>query len=72
MRLVDRADVIPTMVSQDVETIRAMMKELDAGVIELVQNTVREIISKNPGARDVLLNEPEKLDAIGMNIRAVA
>jgi len=48
MRLVDRADVIPTMVSQDVETIRAMMKELDAGVIELVQNTVRESSPRTP------------------------
>jgi hypothetical protein len=71
MRIADSADVIPTMLTQDIETIRAIIKTLPAGGVEGVRSTVREIINKNPGVREVLGNEPQKLAAIGIDVRAV-
>lgn len=69
MRLVDKADVIPTMISQNIETIRFVMNAFYAdGGIEDVKNAVREIITNNPGARDLLQKEPKKLEALGLSI----
>jgi hypothetical protein len=71
MRLADSNDVIPTMLSQDVETIRLIMDTLPAKGVEEVQSTVREIIAENPGARELLRNQPEKLDTIRLSVRGV-
>jgi hypothetical protein len=59
------------MLSQDLETIRAMMQTLPDGNMEGVRNTVREIIATNPGAREVLLNAPRTLEAIGLDVALV-
>jgi hypothetical protein len=60
------------MLSCDLETFRAMVGTLPVGGVEGVQNTVREIIANNAGACTTLRNEPQKLEALGLDVRAVA
>jgi hypothetical protein len=68
LRIQDKADIIPTMLSLDLEAIRAMVETLGASEMEQVQRTVIEIIEKNPGAREILSSQPEKLGAIGLEL----
>jgi hypothetical protein len=70
-RIADGDDIIPTILSEDLETIRSVVQTLDAGRREAVQTTVLHIVDQYPEAREVLRQQPQKLEALGLGIGAV-
>ena len=62
------SNVVPTLLSQGADTIRVLLQVLPDGVLDQVQNGVRQIIANNRGAREKLRTESEKLSAIGLDL----
>jgi hypothetical protein len=64
-RLPDKADVLPMLLSEDTETIRAAMEVLDASEVESLRSFVLQGLKESEFGQ-LLQKQPMKLEALGI------
>jgi hypothetical protein len=66
-RIGDPADYVPALLTEDLETIRSSVEMLhaggDSGAVEALRARVLQMIQESPEARQVLRQQPMKLEA---------
>lgn len=65
-RIADEADMVPAVLSEGEETVRAVVDTLDAATLRTVRDRVLQLINESPEAREVLRPQRSKLEALGI------
>jgi hypothetical protein len=65
-------EVIPSLLSETPETIRLMVEVLSdhPEAVAALQDSASKLMANSPEARNILLGQPEKLAALGLDIRS--
>jgi len=69
-RTPDKADVVPALLSEDLDTIRSTVEVLTTGKtnsLEAVRSVVLKMMNDSSEVSDVLRHQPQKLEALGIS-----
>jgi hypothetical protein len=65
-RIADEADVAPTVLSEDEETVRSIANSIDADMLSKIRDDTLHLIDNSPDARDLLRQQTGKQRALGI------
>jgi hypothetical protein len=69
MQRMEPVDLTPAVLSEDLETIRVVVEMLsNTSGLEATRTDVIRLMNESPEARKLLLQQPEKLRALGVSV----